>query len=64
MSDEALLLFGCIVSFIALAGAYVALRVRFLDHEVDPGASETGEPILARQPVPVKAVPRRARVRS
>ena len=64
MSDEALLLFGCVVSFIALAGAYVALRVRFLHPEVDSDASEPGESMLPLQPVPVKAVSRRDRVRS
>ncbi len=63
MSDEALLLFGCVVSFIALAGAYVALRVRFLDHEVVSDASETGESIRLREPVPVKVVRPRDRVR-
>ena len=65
MSDEALLLFGCTVSFIALAGAYVGLRHRFLDHDADsealddPASLPPGEPV----PVPVRATPQRARVR-
>jgi hypothetical protein len=29
MSDQVLLVFGCAVSFIALGGAYVAVRERF-----------------------------------
>lgn len=32
MSDRDLLIFGCLVSFIAVAGAYVLLRERFLAH--------------------------------
>lgn len=30
MNDGNLLIFGCVVSFIALAGAYVYVRERFL----------------------------------
>jgi hypothetical protein len=65
MSDEALLLFGCTVSFIALAGAYVGLRHRFLDRDDDPAVAEgpvrmpPGKPV----PVPVRAIPRSASVR-
>ncbi len=66
MSDETLLLFGCTVSFIALAGAYVGLRYRFLDREGDPKLADdptprpTGKPV----PVPVRVAPQRARTRA
>ena len=33
MSDGSLLVFGCAVSFIALAGAYAAIRERFTSSE-------------------------------
>jgi hypothetical protein len=32
MSDRDLLVFGCMVSFIAVGGAYVLLRARFQAH--------------------------------
>jgi hypothetical protein len=49
MTDVDLLVFGCTVSFIAVAGAYVALRERYLAHE---NAEEEQEPATA--PVPVR----------
>lgn len=33
MSDVALLIFGCGVSFIAVAGAYIYLREAYEEHE-------------------------------
>lgn len=65
MSDETLLLFGCTVSFIALAGAYVGLRHRFLDRTVEPKVADDPAPMPPGEPVPVpvRAVPQRARVR-
>lgn len=65
MSDEALLLFGCTVSFIALAGAYVGLRQRFLDRDDDPAVADDPGPMPPGKsvPVPVRAVPRSASVR-
>lgn len=65
MSDEALLLFGCTVSFIALAGAYVGLRQRFLDRDDDPAVADDSAPRPPGKPVPVpvRAGPQRARVR-
>lgn len=53
MSDETLLLFGCTVSFIALAGAYVGLRYRFLDHDDDPQLADPPAPLAPGTPVPV-----------
>lgn len=47
MSDATLLLFGCAVSFIAAAGAYVALRERYLEHENAPEEA----PVVAAVPV-------------
>lgn len=32
MNDIDILVFGCTVTFIAIAGAYVILRERFLEH--------------------------------
>lgn len=32
MNDRDLLIFGCMVSFIAVAGGYVLVRERFLEH--------------------------------
>jgi hypothetical protein len=36
VSDGALLAFGCGVFFLSLAGAYVAIRGRFWEHEEHP----------------------------
>jgi hypothetical protein len=33
VSDGNLLIFGCAVTFIAVAGAYVYLRERYMEHE-------------------------------
>ena len=33
MNDGSLLVFGCVVSFLAVAGAYVFLRFQYLDAE-------------------------------
>jgi hypothetical protein len=51
MTDVDLLVFGCAVSFIAVAGAYVALRERYLAHE---NAVAEEEPATAPVPVPVR----------
>jgi hypothetical protein len=40
MTDSTLLVFGCAVSFIALAGAYVYLRVSFERGPREPARSE------------------------
>jgi hypothetical protein len=40
MSEINLLLFGCVVSFIAAAGAYVFMRERFTAGEVEEHAPE------------------------
>jgi len=47
MSDGNLLAFGCGVLMLALAGAYVALRARFWEHE--SGEPET-VPVLVSGP--------------
>jgi hypothetical protein len=36
MSDANLLIFGCAVTFIAVAGAYVYLRESFVGQQVSP----------------------------
>ena len=41
MSDIDILVFGCSVTFVAVAGAYVILRERFLEHR--PAAVEAEE---------------------
>jgi hypothetical protein len=54
MSDETLLLLGCAVSFLALAGAYVGVRERFLERAIARNERRL------RAPVPAPAVARRA----
>lgn len=48
MSDSTLLVFGCTVSFIVVAGAYVYLRERFTG-EVRPAKSRTSPAKAARR---------------
>jgi len=46
MNDANLLVFGCLVSFIALAGAYVYIRQRYSARSVEerlPARTETRE---------------------
>ncbi len=57
MSDIDLLLFGCAISFIALAGFYVYARERFVYSE---DARREPEPQLVRAE-PVRAEPPRGR---
>jgi hypothetical protein len=51
MTDVHLLVFGCAVSFIAVSGAYVALRERYLAHENSAEEDRSG----SQAPVPVSA---------
>ena len=44
MTDETLLVFGCAVSFIALAGAYVSLRAGFNRGSREPARSAAPRP--------------------
>jgi hypothetical protein len=46
MSDGNLLIFGCAVLFVALAGAYVFLRERLAEHS----ENEVGAPAPERSP--------------
>ena len=49
MTDLDLLLFGCVVSFVAVAGAYVYLRERYDVHErqAEPADAPTARPAEA-----------------
>ncbi len=58
MSDLDLLLFGCLVSFIAGAGAYVVMRERFA------GGTEKTLRLPVRDEVPRHGQPQPARIAS
>jgi hypothetical protein len=60
VSEFNLLGFGCAVSFIAVAGAYLVLRERFTDvQSVDaPGVGEESEKDAVARPIPRPAAQR------
>lgn len=62
MSDSFLLVYGCAVTFIAFAGAYVALRERYLDVVRARWArrGQSSPPASELRPAPLEAGGRRA----
>ena len=52
MSDVNLLVFGCVVSFIGVAGAYVYVRESFMAAEESPRESEPRSAKAVKQEVP------------